>query len=96
LSKFRYAERQPAFINSLLIVAGALALAAVNKDAPPRPSAPFGAVPRRTPDAAIGFGGLADSVVEHQTAKDTTVGAEKPLGARGATMADTVGAVQTM
>ena len=31
---------------------------------------------------------------EHQTARDTTVGGGKPLGARGAAMADTVGAAQ--
>ena len=33
--------------------------------------------------------------IEHQTARDSTIGAEKPLGARGAVMADTVGAKQT-
>lgn len=32
--------------------------------------------------------------LEHQTARDTTVGAAKPMGARGANMADTVGAAQ--
>jgi membrane protein len=32
-----------------------------------------------------------NSEIEHQTAKDSTIGSEKPLGARGATMADTVG-----
>ena len=32
--------------------------------------------------------------IEHQTARDSTIGAEKPLGARGAVMADTVGAKQ--
>jgi membrane protein len=32
---------------------------------------------------------------EHQTARDSTVGDEKPLGVRGAVMADTVGAEQT-
>jgi membrane protein len=41
------------------------------------------------------FGAALNSEIEHQTARDTTVGAEKPLGARGATMADTVGAAQT-
>jgi membrane protein len=40
------------------------------------------------------FGAELNSEIEHQTARDTTVGAEKPLGARGATMADTVGAAQ--
>ncbi|HEY8615839.1 YihY/virulence factor BrkB family protein [Phenylobacterium sp.] len=57
--------------------------------------------------AAIGFmmwiyfssqvillGAELNSEIEHQTAKDTTVGPEKPLGARGAVMADTVGAKQ--
>ncbi|MGJ4995589.1 YihY/virulence factor BrkB family protein [Bradyrhizobium sp. HKCCYLS3077] len=54
--------------------------------------------------AAIGFmtwiwisaivvliGGELDAELEHQTTRDTTTGPEKPLGARGATMADTVG-----
>jgi membrane protein len=40
------------------------------------------------------FGAELNSEIEHQTARDTTIGAEKPLGARGATMADTVGAAQ--
>ena len=40
------------------------------------------------------FGAELNSEIEHQTARDTTVGTEKPLGARGATMADTVGAAQ--
>jgi membrane protein len=40
------------------------------------------------------FGAELNSEIEHQTARDTTVGTEKPLGARGATMADTVGAGQ--
>jgi membrane protein len=31
---------------------------------------------------------------EHQTVRDTTTGRPKPMGARGATMADTVGAKQ--
>ncbi|SEF12303.1 membrane protein [Rhizobiales bacterium GAS191] len=55
--------------------------------------------------AAIGFmtwiwlstiiillGGELNAEMEHQTARDTTVGEPKPLGARGAHMADTVGA----
>jgi membrane protein len=33
--------------------------------------------------------------IEHQTARDSTVGGAKPLGARGAVMADTVGAAQS-
>jgi membrane protein len=54
--------------------------------------------------AAIGFmtwiwisaivilvGGELDAELEHQTSRDTTTGPERPLGARGATMADTVG-----
>lgn len=54
--------------------------------------------------AAIGFmtwlwisaivillGAELDAEMEHQTARDTTTGAEKPMGARGARMADTVG-----
>jgi membrane protein len=41
------------------------------------------------------FGAELNSEIEHQTARDTTVGSEKPLGARGATMADTVGAAQS-
>jgi hypothetical protein len=32
-----------------------------------------------------------DAEMEHQTARDTTEGPPRPLGARGATMADTVG-----
>jgi membrane protein len=40
------------------------------------------------------FGAELNSEIEHQTARDTTVGTEKPLGARGATMADTIGAAQ--
>jgi membrane protein len=40
------------------------------------------------------FGAALNSEIEHQTARDTTVGADKPLGARGATMADTVGPAQ--
>jgi len=32
--------------------------------------------------------------MEHQTARDTTTGPPKPLGTRGAAMADTVGAAQ--
>ena len=39
-------------------------------------------------------GAELNSEVEHQTARDSTVGPEKPLGVRGAVMADTVGAKQ--
>ncbi|KAF2992655.1 YihY/virulence factor BrkB family protein [Methylocystis sp. MJC1] len=54
--------------------------------------------------AAIGFmlwmwvsaivllvGGELDAEMEHQTAKDTTTGGPRPLGERGAVMADTIG-----
>lgn len=37
------------------------------------------------------IGAEINAELEHQTKKDTTTGPEKPLGARGATMADTVG-----
>ena len=43
---------------------------------------------------AILVGGEINAEIEHQTARDTTVGRTKPLGARGAAMADTVGAAQ--
>jgi membrane protein len=36
------------------------------------------------------FGAELNSEIEHQTAHDATVGRDKPLGARGAAMADTV------
>ena len=55
--------------------------------------------------AAIGFmtwlwisaivillGAELDAEMEHQTARDTTTGASKPMGQRGARMADTIGA----
>lgn len=38
------------------------------------------------------LGAELNSEIEHQTAVDSTVGGDKPLGARGAVMADTVGA----
>ncbi len=37
-------------------------------------------------------GAELNSEIEHQTAHDSTVGSDKPLGTRGAVMADTVGA----
>ena len=37
------------------------------------------------------LGAELNAEIEHQTARDSTVGHEKPLGARGAVMADTVG-----
>ncbi|MBP1294262.1 YihY/virulence factor BrkB family protein [Bradyrhizobium elkanii] len=58
--------------------------------------------------AAIGFmtwlwisaivillGAELNAEIEHQTARDTTTGAPRPIGARGAKMADTVGAART-
>lgn len=39
-------------------------------------------------------GAELNSEIEHQTAVDTTVGPGKPLGQRGAVMADTIGAAQ--
>ena len=38
--------------------------------------------------------GELNAEIEHQTAKDSTVGSEKPLGERGAVMADTIGAAR--
>jgi membrane protein len=40
------------------------------------------------------LGAEIDAEMEHQTARDTTTGSPKPLGARGARMADTIGAAQ--
>jgi membrane protein len=37
------------------------------------------------------IGAELDAEIEHQTCRDSTVGPPKPMGARGATMADTVG-----
>jgi membrane protein len=37
-------------------------------------------------------GAELNSEIEHQTALDTTIGGAKPLGRRGAVMADTLGA----
>ena len=39
-------------------------------------------------------GAKIDAEMEHQTARETTTGKPKPLGVRGARMADTVGAAQ--
>lgn len=41
------------------------------------------------------LGAELNAEMEHQTARDSTVGEEKPLGERGAVMADTVGEAQT-
>jgi membrane protein len=40
------------------------------------------------------LGAEFDAEMEHQTAQDTTTGSPKPLGTRGATVADRVGAAQ--
>jgi membrane protein len=40
------------------------------------------------------LGAKLDAEMEHQTARDTTTGSPKPLGSRGAEMADTVGSAQ--
>jgi membrane protein len=40
------------------------------------------------------LGAELNSEIEHQTARDTTEGGEKPLGTRGAAMADSVGKAQ--
>ncbi|MCB1502287.1 MAG: YihY/virulence factor BrkB family protein [Bauldia sp.] len=44
--------------------------------------------------SVILLGAELNSEIEHQTARDSTTGPERPLGARGAEMADTVGAAQ--
>jgi membrane protein len=41
------------------------------------------------------LGAQLNAEVEHQTARDSTVGSEKPLGRRGAVMADTIGAARS-
>ena len=43
---------------------------------------------------AILLGAQLNAEIEHQTARDSTVGPDKPLGRRGAMMADTIGAAQ--
>jgi membrane protein len=43
----------------------------------------------------VPLGAELNAEIEHQTACDSTVGKDKPMGARGAVMADTVGARQT-
>jgi membrane protein len=40
------------------------------------------------------IGGELNAETEHQTARDTTIAGDKPLGARGAAMADNVGAAK--
>jgi membrane protein len=44
---------------------------------------------------AVLLGAELNAEIEHQTARDSTVPPDKPLGARGARMADTVGSAQT-
>ena len=44
---------------------------------------------------AILLGAELNAEMEHQTTRDTTTGAPKPMGTRGAMMADTVGAAQS-
>ena len=41
------------------------------------------------------LGAELDAEMEHQTVRDTTTGSPKPMGARGARVADTVGAAQS-
>lgn len=41
------------------------------------------------------MGARLNAEIEHQTAMDTTVGPDKPMGERGAVMADSVGAART-
>jgi membrane protein len=41
------------------------------------------------------LGAELNAEIEHQTARDSTIGSEKPLGRRGAVMADTVGAARS-
>jgi membrane protein len=45
--------------------------------------------------AVVLIGAELNSEIEHQTACDSTIGAAKPMGTRGAVMADTVGAAQS-
>jgi membrane protein len=40
------------------------------------------------------LGAKLNAEIEHQTARESTVGAAKPLGSRGAKMADTIGPAQ--
>ncbi|MET3844039.1 YihY/virulence factor BrkB family protein [Bradyrhizobium sp. OAE829] len=42
------------------------------------------------------LGAELDAEMEHQTARDTTTGSSKPMGTRGARMADTVGSAHSM
>jgi membrane protein len=40
------------------------------------------------------LGAEVDAEMEHQTVRDTTTGSPKPMGMRGARVADTVGAAK--
>ncbi|MFZ5693843.1 MAG: YihY/virulence factor BrkB family protein [Pseudomonadota bacterium] len=44
---------------------------------------------------AILIGAEINAEIEHQTAQDTTIGRTRPIGSRGAVMADTIGAAQS-
>jgi membrane protein len=44
--------------------------------------------------AIVLLGGEVNAEMEHQTARDTTQGGSRPLGSRGAMMADHVGEAQ--
>jgi membrane protein len=44
--------------------------------------------------SVILVGAELNAETEHQTARDTTTGRAKPIGVRGAVMADTVGKAQ--
>jgi membrane protein len=41
------------------------------------------------------LGAELDAEIEHQTARDTTTGSPKPMGTRGARMADTFGSARS-
>jgi hypothetical protein len=58
-----------------------------------RPGKPliFEPTPRRDANWTSGSLAKLDAEMEHQTARDTTTGSPKPMGSRGATMADIVG-----
>jgi membrane protein len=48
----------------------------------------------RSSGIVVRLGTEINAEIEHQTTKDTTVGPPKPVGRRGATMADTLGATK--
>ena len=51
-------------------------------------------VEKRGLDKGVGIGAQLNAEIEHQTACDSTIGPDAPLGTRGAVMADTVGAAK--